>query len=56
MEDLERVLEEIQKEHVRLKKPLTRRFIIAEGLSETFGDIVNLPKLVPFFDLEGHLM
>jgi serine palmitoyltransferase len=46
MEDLERVLEEIQQDHLRLRKPLTRRFIVTEGLSENFGDIVDLPRVV----------
>lgn len=44
MEDLERVLQRIVKEQA--KKPLTRRFIITEGLFETVGDCVDLPKLV----------
>jgi serine palmitoyltransferase len=46
MDDLERVLEEIRREHSQSKKPLTRRFIIVEGLSENFGDIVDLPRVV----------
>lgn len=44
MEDLERVLQRVTKEQA--KKPLTRRFIITEGLFENTGDVVNLPKLV----------
>lgn len=44
MEDLENVLKKITKEQA--KKPLTRRFIITEGLFENIGDVVNLPKLV----------
>lgn len=44
MEDLERVLAKVTKEQAR--KPLTRRFIITEGLFESHGDIVNLPKIV----------
>jgi len=28
------------------RKPLTRRFIITEGLFENIGDVVNLPKLI----------
>lgn len=44
MEDLERVLAKITKEQAR--KPLTRRFIITEGMFETEGDVVNLPKIV----------
>ncbi|KFY33410.1 hypothetical protein V494_07624 [Pseudogymnoascus sp. VKM F-4513 (FW-928)] len=44
MEDLERVLQRVVKE--QSKKPLTRRFIVTEGLFETVGDCVNLPKVV----------
>lgn len=44
MEDLERVLAKVTKEQAR--KPLTRRFIITEGLFESHGDMVNLPKIV----------
>jgi hypothetical protein len=44
MEDLENVLKKVVKEQA--KKPLTRRFIITEGLFENIGDVVNLPKLV----------
>ena len=49
MEDLERVLAKVTKEQAR--KPLTRRFIITEGLFESSGDMVNLPKIVRFFFL-----
>lgn len=44
MADLERILQKIVKEQA--KKPLTRRFIVSEGLFENVGDIVDLPKLV----------
>ena len=44
MEDLERVLQKVTKEQA--KKPLTRRFIITEGLFENIGDVADLPKLV----------
>lgn len=44
MDDLERVLQRIVKE--QSKKPLTRRFIVTEGLFENVGDVVNLPKVV----------
>lgn len=44
MEDLERVLAKVVKEQG--KKPLTRRFIVTEALSENVGDMVDLPKLV----------
>ncbi|KAF2685604.1 serine palmitoyltransferas-like protein 1 [Lentithecium fluviatile CBS 122367] len=44
MEDLERVLQQVTKE--QQKKPLTRRFIITEGMFENIGDISDLPRLV----------
>ena len=44
MDDLESVLKKVVKEQA--KKPLTRRFIITEGLFENIGDVVDLPKLV----------
>lgn len=42
MEDLDRVLAKLVAED----RPLTRRFIITEGLSENVGDIVDLSKLL----------
>lgn len=44
MEDLERVLAKVVKEGQG--KPLTRRFIVTEGLFENTGDVVDLPKLI----------
>ncbi|KAI5809261.1 pyridoxal phosphate-dependent transferase [Pyronema omphalodes] len=44
MEDLERVLAQVQVEQKR--KPLTRRFIVTEGLFENTGDMPDLPKIV----------
>lgn len=44
MRDLERVLDRIVREQA--KKPLTRRFIVTEGLFENVGDMADLPKLV----------
>jgi 7-keto-8-aminopelargonate synthetase-like enzyme len=44
MEDLERVLQKIVKEQAR--KPLTRRFIVTEGLFENVGDSAHLAKIV----------
>lgn len=44
MEDLERVLQKVIKDQSR--KPLTRRFIVTEGLSENVGDCVDLRKLI----------
>lgn len=44
LEDMQRVLEKVVREQA--KKPLTRRFIITEGLFENVGDVVDLPKIV----------
>lgn len=49
MEDMQRVLERVIKEQA--KKPLTRRFIVTEGLFENVGDMVNLPKIVCFLPI-----
>lgn len=46
MEDLERVLKRVVKEGQG--KPLTRRFIVTEGLFENVGDVVDLPALIEF--------
>ncbi|KAI9707242.1 MAG: serine palmitoyltransferase component [Candelina mexicana] len=44
MEDLQRVLEKVTREQA--KKPLTRRFIVTEGIFENVGDVVDLPKIL----------
>ncbi|MCJ1381903.1 serine palmitoyltransferase component [Xylographa soralifera] len=44
LEDMQRVLERVVKEQA--KKPLTRRFIVTEGLFEDVGDMVDLPKII----------
>lgn len=44
LDDLQRVLAKVTKE--QSKKPLTRRFIVTEGLFENVGDMVDLPKLI----------
>ncbi|KAL7328685.1 serine palmitoyltransferase component [Mucor circinelloides] len=46
MEDLERVLNDINTEHTVHRKRLTRRFIVTEGLFANHGDIAPLDKLV----------
>ncbi|KAG5520077.1 hypothetical protein PMAC_001153 [Pneumocystis sp. 'macacae'] len=43
---LENVLEDIRIDQMMSHRPLARRFIIVEGLSETFGDICNLAKII----------
>ena len=44
LEDMQRVLERVVKEQA--KKPLTRRFIVTEGLFENVGDMADIPKIV----------
>ncbi|KAG0305636.1 serine palmitoyltransferase component, partial [Dissophora globulifera] len=46
MEDLERILQSIQKETTSKKRPLTRRFIVTEGLFQNYGDIAPLDKIM----------
>ncbi|CAO3591414.1 unnamed protein product [Absidia cylindrospora] len=46
MNDLERVLNDIQADTLRHKKRLTRRFIVTEALFSNHGDVAPLPKLV----------
>jgi 7-keto-8-aminopelargonate synthetase-like enzyme len=46
---LQRVLAKVTKEQA--KKPLTRRFIITEGLFGNVGDMVDLPKIVSYTHL-----
>lgn len=46
MQDLEKVLAEVQKDDKLHRRPLTRRFIVVEGLYQNTGNIVPLPKLM----------
>ncbi|KAJ3179377.1 serine palmitoyltransferase component [Geranomyces variabilis] len=47
MADLERVLQQVAREHrAKKNKPLTRRFIVAEGLYIDHGDICPLPEIL----------
>lgn len=48
LHDLERVLRQVTKE--QMGKPLTRRFIVTEGISENVGDIIDLPAIVSLLD------
>ena len=43
VEDMQRVLARVVKDNA--KKPLTRRFIITEGLFENVGDMVTFLRL-----------
>ncbi|KAI9670086.1 MAG: serine palmitoyltransferase component [Trizodia sp. TS-e1964] len=42
--DLEQVLKQVTKE--QSKKPLTRRFIVTEGMFENTGDTIDLPAII----------
>ncbi|KAK9766891.1 serine palmitoyltransferase component [Basidiobolus ranarum] len=46
--DLEGVLQSILCEDLVTKRPVTRRFIVTEGLSLNYGDIAPLKKLIEF--------
>lgn len=46
MQDLERVLKEIKYEDKKFRRPLSRRFIVIEGLYQNFGDIAPLPEIL----------
>lgn len=49
LKSLEEVLESVAKETRKKKGPLTRRFIVTEGIFENDGAMVDLPKLVRLF-------
>jgi serine palmitoyltransferase len=49
MDSLEDVLETLDREARRTKAPLTRKFIVTEGLFEGDGQIADLPRLVGDF-------
>lgn len=54
LNSLEEVLLSIEKERKRRRGPLTRRFIVTEGIFQKDGTMVDLPKLVcVFFGLPG---
>ncbi|PFH50829.1 hypothetical protein AMATHDRAFT_60294 [Amanita thiersii Skay4041] len=46
LKSLEDVLESVEKERKKRRQPLTRRFIITEGIFEKDGAMVDLPKLI----------
>eukprot|EP00158_Paraphelidium_tribonemae_P003518 Partr_v1_DN26194_c0_g1_i1_m10330 putative Serine palmitoyl-transferase len=46
MEDLERILKEVTSDIKKSGKPLTRRFIVFEGLYQNSGEICPLPEIL----------
>jgi serine palmitoyltransferase len=46
LKSLEDVLDAVEKERKKRRGPLTRRFIITEGIFEKDGAMTDLPKLV----------
>lgn len=46
MEDLEKVLQELKAENLRKNKPLSRQFIVVEGIYANCGDICPLVELI----------
>ena len=51
MESLEEVVQNVAKEVKKKRLPLTRQFIITEGIFENDGALSDLPKLVRFATL-----
>ena len=51
MESLAYVLESVDKERRKRKGPLTRRFIVTEGIFDHDGAMSDLPKLVGHFEI-----
>lgn len=45
VDDLEQAMKQVAQEQAKQKK-LTRRFLVAEGLSETTGESIDLPRMV----------
>ncbi|KAK7061211.1 serine palmitoyltransferase 1 [Favolaschia claudopus] len=46
LKSLEDVLDSVEKERKKRRAPLTRRFIITEGIFEKDGAMIDLPKLI----------
>jgi serine palmitoyltransferase len=46
LRSLEDVLESVERERAKKRLPLTRRFIVTEGIFENDGAMVDLPKIV----------
>lgn len=46
LKSLEEVLEGVEKERKKKRGPLTRRFIVTEGIFQKDGKMVDLPKLI----------
>src|SRR5882757_159707 len=51
LKSLEEVLQGVEKERRKRRGPLTRRFIVTEGIFEKDGSISDLPKLVSDWSL-----
>jgi serine palmitoyltransferase len=50
MNDLERVLKEVKEKDRKTKRPLTRRYIVIEGVYYNYGDICPLSKIIELRD------
>lgn len=55
LNSLESVLQAVDKEMKKKRTPLTRRFIVTEGIFENDGAMIDLPKLVSFVYAPSHL-
>lgn len=55
LNSLENVLQAVDKEMKKKRNPLTRRFIVTEGIFENDGAMIDLPKLVSSVYTSSHL-
>jgi len=55
LNSLENVLQAVDKELKKKRTPLTRRFIVTEGIFENDGAMIDLPKLVSSVNTSSHL-
>ncbi|KIJ43906.1 hypothetical protein M422DRAFT_30722 [Sphaerobolus stellatus SS14] len=46
LRSLEEVLQSVEKERIKKRLPLTRRFIVTEGIFENDGAMLDLPKVI----------
>jgi serine palmitoyltransferase len=46
MEDLERIMSELHEQHFKFEKPISRKFIVTEGLFTNVGDFPDLKKII----------
>ena len=52
MNDLERVLQQVERDRKRKGGKLTKKFIVTEGIFENDGMMLDLPKVVGWANIE----